>query len=61
MDRFEVIFAPRAEWDLKSITFYIARRSNVEIAARFGNSLIDRALTLTTLPMRGGVSCEPSV
>src|SRR5688572_21689002 len=58
MDRFEIIFSPRSERDLKSITFYVAQRSSLEIAARFGNSLIDRALTLKTLPMRGRVVPE---
>jgi plasmid stabilization system protein ParE len=47
-----------AERDLKSITFYVAQGSSPEIAARFGNSLIDRALTLETLPMRGRVVPE---
>ncbi len=64
MDRFEVIFAPRAERDLKSIIFYIARQSSAEIAARFGNRLTERALTLATLPLRGRVVPEiadPSV
>jgi len=47
MDPFRVIFAPQAERDLRAITFYIARNSSADIAARFGNRLIDRALALT--------------
>ena len=58
MDQFQVIFAPRAERDLKSITFRIARLSSAEIAERFGNRLIDRALTLATLPERGRIVPE---
>ena len=53
MDQFKVIFAPQAERDLKSIAFRIARYSSAEIAQDFGNRLIDRALTLATLPERG--------
>jgi len=60
MDEFKVIFAPQAGRDLKSITFYIARHSNSGIAKRFGNQLIDRALTLATLPKRGRVVPELS-
>jgi plasmid stabilization system protein ParE len=58
MDQFQVIFAPRAERDLQSITFFIARQSSAEIAERFGNRLIDRALTLATLPERGRIVPE---
>ena len=58
MDQFKVIFAPQAERDLKSIAFRIARYSSAEIAQDFGNRLIDRALTLATLPERGRVVPE---
>ena len=58
MDPFRVIFAPQAERDLRAINFYIARNSSADIAARFGNRLIDRALALTTLPERGRVVPE---
>ena len=53
-----MIFAPRAERDLRSITLFIASHSSAEIAERFGNLLIDRALTLATLPERGRVVPE---
>lgn len=53
MDQHEVVFAPRAERDLQSLTRFIALRSSPEIAGRFGNQLIDRALTLASLPERG--------
>jgi len=58
MDSFEVTFAPRAERDLQTIASYIAARNSPEIAERFGNRLIDRALTLATLPERGRVVPE---
>jgi plasmid stabilization system protein ParE len=58
MARVEVIFAPRAERDLHSIASYIARRNSPEVAERFGNRLIDRALTLATLPERGRIVPE---
>jgi len=58
MDQFQVTFAPRAERDLKSIASFIARRSSAAIAERFGNRLIDRALTLATMPERGRVVPE---
>ena len=34
MDQFQVNFAPRAERDLKSITFHIARHSSIEISTQ---------------------------
>jgi toxin ParE1/3/4 len=62
MDRFKVIFALQAERDLHSITLRIASQigpeSGPEIAERFGHRLIDRALTLQTLPERGRVVPE---
>ncbi len=58
MDHFTVIFAPRAERDLQAITYYIARHTDAQIADRFGNQLIDRALTLASLPERGRVVPE---
>jgi len=58
MDEFEVTFAPRAERDLYSIALYIARQSSSEIAHRFGNQLIDRALTLASNATRGRVVPE---
>jgi plasmid stabilization system protein ParE len=58
MDQYQVTFAPRAERDLKSVAFFIARRSSVDIAERFGTRLIDRALTLATMPERGRIVPE---
>ena len=58
MDPYKVSFAPRAERDLLSITIFIARQSSADIAERFGNQLIDRALTLGMLPERGRVVPE---
>lgn len=53
MDEFQVTFAPRAERDLQAIATYIARHSGREIAEKFGNQLIDRALTLASFPNAG--------
>ena len=58
MDDFEVGFAPRAERDLHGITRYIARHSGSDVAHRFGNQLVDRALTLARHPERGRVVPE---
>jgi len=58
MDEFKVIFAEQAERDLKSIATYISRHAAPETAQRFGNQLIDRALTLASLPERGRVVPE---
>jgi plasmid stabilization system protein ParE len=53
MERYQVIFAPQAERDLLAIAHFIAANNSVDVAARFGNRLIDRALTLASLPERG--------
>lgn len=58
MDAYNVIFAPRAEADLRSITFHIARRAGAVIAERFGDQLINKALSLSTLLERGRVVPE---
>ena len=38
--------------------FYISKHAGAETAERFGNQLIDRALSLATLPERGRVVPE---
>ena len=53
MDEFKVVFAEQAQRDLKSITAYISKHAGSQTAQRFGNQLIDRALTLAKLPERG--------
>jgi CubicO group peptidase (beta-lactamase class C family) len=58
MDEFKVIFAEQAERDLKSIAAYISKHAGPETANRFGNQLIDRSLTLVSLPERGRVVPE---
>jgi plasmid stabilization system protein ParE len=58
MDPFTVVFAPQAERDLEAITLYLARNAEAQVAERFGNRLIDRALTLASLPNRGRVVPE---
>jgi len=55
---FKVIFAPRAERDLKSIVYYIAKHAGPEIAERFGVQLVEKALSLNTFPERGRVVPE---
>ena len=58
MEGFRVIFAQQSERDLKSISRYISRHAGPNTAIRFGNQLIDRALTLSKLPERGRVVPE---
>jgi addiction module RelE/StbE family toxin len=55
---FKVVFAEQSERDLKSIARYISRHAGTHIATRFGNQLIDHALTLATLPERGRIVPE---
>lgn len=50
---FQIVFSPRSLRDLKSIVRFIRPRGGPEVAARCGNQLIDRAMTLTSLPERG--------
>ena len=63
MGAYQVIFTPYASGDLEQILRYIAR-DNHEAAQRFGNKLLDRALSLSEplvfqsggrLPKRPGV------
>ena len=54
----KVIFAPQAGRDLESIVSYIARQASPEIAERFGLELVDKALSLSSLPERGRVVPE---
>ena len=58
MERFKVTFAPQAERDLLAIAEFIAGRNSVDVASRFGNRLIDRALTLDSFPERGRIVPE---
>jgi toxin ParE1/3/4 len=54
---FPVILTPQALEDLQQIVSFIAR-DNPERARSFGNELIDKALSLATLPQRGRVMPE---
>jgi len=54
---FPVILTPQALDDLKIIVGYIAR-NNPDEARVFGNTLIDRALSIGPLPERGRVVPE---
>lgn len=58
MDGFKVIFAQQAERDLNSIAAYISKHAGPVTAERFGNQLIDKALTLANMPERGRVVPE---
>jgi plasmid stabilization system protein ParE len=53
-----VIFAPQAGRDLEVIVRHVARDAGSEIAERFGNRLVDKALTRSSLPERGRVVPE---
>jgi plasmid stabilization system protein ParE len=49
MDSFKVILARQAERDLNSIAAYISKHASPATAERFGNQLIDKALTLANM------------
>jgi toxin ParE1/3/4 len=49
---FKVLLSPEALSDLEGIVAYIAPH-DLEAAERLGNHLLDRALSLNTLPERG--------
>jgi len=54
---YKVILTPQSMGDLEAIVTFIAK-DNSERARTFGNELIDRALSLATLPERGRVVPE---
>ena len=54
---FKVILTPQAQDDLWEIVSFIAR-NNSSRARTFGNELIDKALSLASLPERGRVVPE---
>ena len=54
---FKVILTPQAQDDLREIVSFIAR-NNSSRARTFGNELIDKALSLVSLPERGRVVPE---
>ncbi len=55
---YKVIFAPRAGRDLENIVRYIARHAGSDVAERFGVRLVEKALSLATVPERGRVVPE---
>jgi toxin ParE1/3/4 len=56
---YKVIFGPRSRTDLQGIVEHICRASRApEVAERFGNQLIQKALTLSRFPERGRVVPE---
>ena len=52
-----VILTPQALEDLQQIVSFIAT-DNPERALSFGNELIDKAISLANLPLRGRVTLE---
>ena len=54
----QVIFAPQSLRDLETIVRYVSRHAGPETATRFGTQLVDKAMTLTSLPERGRVVPE---
>ena len=54
---FKVIIMPTALKDLEEITERIAKNDSI-IAERFGNELIDQALSLSKFPRRGRIVPE---
>jgi plasmid stabilization system protein ParE len=52
-----VILTPQAQEDLQQIVSFIAR-DNPERAISFGNQLIDKALSLSSVSLRGRVMPE---
>ena len=58
MDQIPVIFAPQAIRDLEVIVRFIKGHAGGGIAERLGNRLIDKALSLRSLPERGRIVPE---
>jgi toxin ParE1/3/4 len=54
---YKILISPRAREDLKVIVRFIGRE-NPAAAVRFGRLLIERALSLEDLPLRGRVVPE---
>jgi plasmid stabilization system protein ParE len=53
-----VIFAPRSVRDLEATVRFISHHADGETAERLGNQLIERALSLRSLPERGRIVPE---
>lgn len=54
----KVIFAPQALRDLEEIVRHISHLASSETAVRFGTQLVNKAVTLSSLPERGRVVPE---
>jgi plasmid stabilization system protein ParE len=54
----KVIFAPQSTRDIEKIVRYIARHGGEQVAVRFGTELVEKAMTLSSLPERGRVVPE---
>ncbi|MGI8966762.1 MAG: type II toxin-antitoxin system RelE/ParE family toxin [Limisphaerales bacterium] len=54
----QVIFAPQAFRDLKSTVAYISRHSSPEIATKVGIELVEKSLSLSSMPERGRIVPE---
>lgn len=55
---YKVIFAPQSVRDLEATVRYISHHAGSEIAEKFGIQLVEKALTLVSLPERGRVVPE---
>lgn len=51
--RFQVIFTPEAEFQLKALYEYIAAEASPATAKRFTDAIVERCLNLNTMPHRG--------
>ncbi len=54
----QVVFAPQALRDLQSTVAYVSRHGDPEIAVRLGMRLVEKSLTLSSMPERGRVVPE---
>jgi addiction module RelE/StbE family toxin len=54
----QIIFAPQSLRDLEATVRYVSYHNNPEVAVRFGTQLVEKALTLATLPERGRIVPE---
>ena len=61
-ENYKVVFSPRSRLDLKELVTYTRQASgDAAIAERLGTALIEKALTLASLPDRGRIVPELGV
>lgn len=54
----QVIFAPQSLRDLQAVVRFISLHAGAEVAIRFGNQMVEKALSLCDFPLRGRVVPE---